>query len=195
MMNRTSPVRRHTRFPVRWAMVYGCEGFLSEGTVLDVTQIGWRLAGAMPVQPGMRLTLQLWPEGKPDRMRVEATVLWVKGCEFAVDRPELTADDQAWVTRFLDQNLSRSLMANATSRLFPEAVTTTPSEVSGSRADHVLTQLRGEILKRYADSMSGSPAEPTASQQKHEDTLRLLTGMQTRMALRRRMGWDSVMNN
>lgn len=106
MMNRTSPVRRHTRFPVQWPLVYGCDEFFGEGTVLDLTHLGWRIAGCMPVKPGMRLTLRIWPPDKPEQVRVEqANVLWVNGCEFAVDVPEMAPNDHLWVTQFLDRNL------------------------------------------------------------------------------------------
>lgn len=57
MTNRTSPMRRQSRFPVSWPVLYGGAEFLAEGTVLDLTRIGWRVAGAMPVVPGMPLTL------------------------------------------------------------------------------------------------------------------------------------------
>ena len=75
MMDRTSPVRKQTRFPVRWPLIYGSEEFMSAGTVLDITQTSWRVAGAMPVQPGMHLTIQLWPGTGIKIDVVEATVL------------------------------------------------------------------------------------------------------------------------
>jgi len=58
-MNRTSPVRRHSRYPVRWPVPYRSAEFLAEGTVVDLTRIGWRLAGSMPMRPGMHLELEL----------------------------------------------------------------------------------------------------------------------------------------
>jgi hypothetical protein len=53
-MSRTRLVRRSTRWPARWPMLYGNEEFVAKGTVLDVTDKGWRMAGPMPVYPGMR---------------------------------------------------------------------------------------------------------------------------------------------
>ncbi len=35
MKNRMSPMRRHSRFPVRWRVVYGTTKFVTEGTVID----------------------------------------------------------------------------------------------------------------------------------------------------------------
>lgn len=198
MMNRTSPVRKHTRFPVRWAVVYGCEGFLGEGTVLDVTRIGWRVAGVMPVQPGMRLTLQLWPEGKPDRMRVEATVLWVNGCEFALDKPKLTAGDHAWISEFLNQKLSLSLMPDATSHGSSEAEhgDRFKSEETGGRVERDLAQLREEIVIRCIDSIGlGTTPERTSLHHVQQDALRLVSRMRIRMAIRQRTGQDSAPNN
>jgi hypothetical protein len=48
-MSRTRPVRRSTRWPAHWPMLY-----VATGTVLGVTDKGWRMAGPMPVYPGMR---------------------------------------------------------------------------------------------------------------------------------------------
>jgi hypothetical protein len=118
MMDRTSPVRKHTRFPVRWPVLYGSEDFVSAGTVLDLTQTGWRMAGAMPVQPGMHLTLQLWPinEAVQNIQVTRATVLWVKGCEFAIEVPGLAQHDRNWIIRFLTQKLGLSWTSQTPSR-------------------------------------------------------------------------------
>ncbi len=45
MLKRGNPVGRHTRWPVRWSVAYGNQEFIADGTVLDVTYIGWRAAG------------------------------------------------------------------------------------------------------------------------------------------------------
>jgi hypothetical protein len=106
MMNRTHPVRRHTRWPARWPILYGNEEFVAKGAVLDVTAEGWRMAGPMPVHPGMRLNLWVWPSERPEGFHIqEATVLWVRGYEFALEVQNMNPIDQAWLTQFLDRAL------------------------------------------------------------------------------------------
>ncbi|NGZ95110.1 MAG: hypothetical protein CV089_03055 [Nitrospira sp. WS110] len=106
MKNRSNPVRRHSRFPVRWPMLYGSEELIAEGTVLDLTSLGWRLAGSMPVVPGMQLALQISvPERFTPLLIKRATVLWVKDHEFAIEAHEMASIDQAWVDEFLRQKL------------------------------------------------------------------------------------------
>jgi len=106
MTNRTNPVRRHSRFPVSWPVVYGNDALLAEGTVLDLTSRGWRVVGSMPVVPGMRLTLQVSiPERSAPLCVHRATVLWVKDHEFAIEAHEMAPIDQAWVAEFLQHKL------------------------------------------------------------------------------------------
>ncbi|MBK9306904.1 MAG: hypothetical protein IPM58_07425 [Nitrospira sp.] len=106
MKNRSNPVRRHSRFPVRWPMLYGSNELVAEGTVLDLTSLGWRLAGSMPVVPGMQLALQISiPERSTPLLIKRATVLWMKDYEFAIEAHEMAPIDQAWIDEFLRQKL------------------------------------------------------------------------------------------
>lgn len=104
MKNRSNPVRRYSRYPVRWPMLYGSDELVAEGTVLDLTSVGWRLAGSMPVVPGMQLALQISvPERSTPLVIKRATVLWVKDHEFAIEAYEMAPIDHAWVDDFLRQ--------------------------------------------------------------------------------------------
>jgi len=115
MQNRTNPMRRHSRFPVSWPVLYGNDGFVAEGTVLDLTALGWRLAGTMPVVPGMQLTLQVSLPDRSTRLCVHrATVLWGNDHEFAIETHEMAPIDQAWVTEFLRQKLGLMWMSQTT---------------------------------------------------------------------------------
>ena len=111
MTDRTNLMRRHNRFPVSWPALYRGDEVLAEGTVLDLTHTGWRIAGTMPVMPGMRLAIKLWVPDKPEPVRISAaTVLWVKNCEFAIEVQEMGPTDRKWVTEFLNQKLGLSWM-------------------------------------------------------------------------------------
>jgi PilZ domain len=112
-MNRTSSVRRHSRYPVRWPVIYRSAEFLAEGTVVDLSHIGWRVAGSMPVRPGMHLDLEVAVPQRSEPVRVErATVLWVNGCEFAIEVDHMEAADHTWVQQFLTQKLSLPWTSN-----------------------------------------------------------------------------------
>jgi hypothetical protein len=96
-------------------MRYGTATFLAEGTVLDLTARGWRVAGTMPVVPGMRLTVQVSVPERPTLLRVQrATVLWVKDHEFAIEVHDMEPMDQAWVTEFLQQKLGLRWLSRPT---------------------------------------------------------------------------------
>ena len=112
MKNRSNPVRRYSRFPVRWPMLYGSDELVAEGTVLDLTSLGWRLAGSMPVVPGMQLALQISiPERSTPLLIKRAIVLWVKDHEFAIEAHEMAPIDKAWVDEFLHQKLGLMWMS------------------------------------------------------------------------------------
>jgi len=161
MQNRKNSVRRHSRFPVSWTILYGNDAFLAEGTVLDLTALGWRIVGAMPVAPGMQLTLQVSVPERPTPLRVQrATVLWVKDHEFAIEAHELTPVDQAWVTEFLRHKLGLIWMSRTgdpgtslqASETPPSTTDLTPSCVPS--IEDVLQQ----FLPLQAESI-GSPLE------------------------------------
>jgi hypothetical protein len=87
-------------------MLYGNDELVAEGTVLDLTSLGWRLSGSMSVVPGMQLTLQVSIPERTTPLRIQrATVLWVKDHEFAIEAHEMTPVDHAWVDGFLRQKL------------------------------------------------------------------------------------------
>ena len=115
MTNRTNPVRRYSRFPVSWPVVYGNDALLAEGTVLDLTALGWRVVGSIPVVPGMQLTLQVSiPERSAPLCIHRATVLWVKDHEFAIEAQEMAPIDQSWVAEFLQHKLGLMWMSRTT---------------------------------------------------------------------------------
>jgi hypothetical protein len=109
-------MRRHSRRSVNWLMLYGNEEFVANGSVLNVdsTAIGWRAEGPMPVHPGMRLNLWVWPPDEPKGVHVEdATVLWVKGYEFGLKIQDLNPADHEWLTQFLDRGVALWLVPQA----------------------------------------------------------------------------------
>lgn len=200
MENRTGPIRKHSRFPVRWPVLYSGEDFVGEGTVLDITQTGWRLAGAMPVAPGMRLTLHLWPQGKRGPIRIQqATVLWVNGCEFALDVPELAAEDGAWLARFLDHRLGRWLIRDvqAQNPMSPPLVESTPASEEIVRKEHpAVDEVQAEIAGGIRRREDPANEEGTALRLLRQgEALRIVRGIQAWRALRIRGGTADISHN
>ncbi|CUS39203.1 PilZ domain-containing protein [Candidatus Nitrospira nitrificans] len=160
MANRTNPVRRHSRFPVSWPVVYGNEALLAEGTVLDLTSRGWRVAGSMPVTAGMQLTLQVSiPERSAPLYVHRATVLWVHDHEFAIEAHEMTSIDQAWVTEFLQHKLGLMWMSRAT-----DQETSLQARDKTSHAEIARPQppdpSEEDVLRRFLASETASTDQP-----------------------------------
>ncbi len=160
MTNRTNPVRRHSRFPVSWPVLYGNNALFAEGTVLDLTALGWRVVGSMPVIPGMQLTLQVSiPERSAPLCIRHATVLWVKDHEFAIEAHEMAPIDQAWVAEFLQHKLGLTWMSRTSDHA--------ASPQNGDKTPHGETVLSQhsvpsieDVLRRFLASETGSTDMP-----------------------------------
>ena len=169
MTNRTNPVRRHSRFPVSWPVVYGNDVLLAEGTVLDLTSWGWRVVGSMPVTPGMQLTLQVSiPERSAPLYVHRATVLWVKDHEFAIEAHEMAPIDQAWVAEFLRHKLGLMWMSRAA-----DHETSLQADNKASHGETSLPQLlvpsTEEVLHRFL-SIENTAGDKPAELQWHGDS-------------------------
>ena len=116
VMQEERSVKTDGMVPVCWAVSYASLGrrhFLSQGTILDVTASGCHVTGTMPVEVGMRLHLWGRPPAKPGPFDIRATVVWVKGHDFRLDFHSLGVDDQQWLTEFLAEAHSQSLLSRA----------------------------------------------------------------------------------
>jgi len=216
MTNRTNPVRRHSRFPVSWPVVYRNDALLAEGTVLDLTALGWRVVGSMPVVPGMQLTLQVSiPERSAPLCVHRATVLWVKDHEFAVEAHEMAPIDQAWVAEFLQHKLGLMWISRTADH--------EPSLQARDKTPHGETALPqppvpsiGDVLRRLLaieNTATDRPAElgwhgdselqeteahtfcDRQSEQILREARRILRGMVAMNAARDRTDRDPIANN
>lgn len=160
MMNRSNPVRRYSRFPVRWPMLYGSDDLVAEGTVLDLTSLGWRLAGSMPVVPGMQLTLHVSiPERSAPLHIQRATVLWVKDHEFAIEAHEMAPIDHAWVDEFLRQKLGlmwMSRIADQQSSVHPRDEMTHSETALPQSLVPSVEDLQRQLSALHTDSSDGA---------------------------------------
>jgi hypothetical protein len=216
MTNRTNPMRRHSRFPVSWPVVYGNDAILAEGTVLDLTSRGWRVVGSISMIPGMQLTLQVSvPERSAPLCIHRATVLWVKDHEFAIEAQEMAPIDQAWVTEFLRHKLGLMWMSRTADHepslqardKTPHGETALPQSPVPSVED-VLRRLlaientatdRPAELRWHGDSELQETAAHTfcgrPSEQVLREARRILRGMVAMNAARDRTDRDPIANN
>lgn len=160
MQNRKGLVRCSSRFPVSWPMRYGNATFLAEGTVLDLTARGWRVAGPMPVVPGLPLTLQVSVPERATLLRVQrATVLWVKDHEFAIEVQDLEPMDQAWVSEFLHHKLVLQWLSRTShSETSPPTLSPNTHRALPPRGIPSLEDIVQEVLALQTDS-THRPAE------------------------------------
>ena len=150
-------------------MVYGSEELVGEGTVLDLTSLGWRLAGSMPVVPDMQLALQISiPERSAPLQIKRATVLWVKDHEFAIEAHEMAPIDQAWVDEFLRQNLGLAWMSRTPGH---ETSIHSRGEGTDGKSSHSQTPVPSfEDLKQQLSAFHTSSMN-TATNTRREDDL------------------------
>lgn len=210
MTNRTSPVRHHSRFPVSWSALYGNDAFLAEGTILDLTARGWRVAGSVPVAPGMQLTLKVSIPAKSTPLCVHrATVLWVHDHEFAIEAHEMTPIDQAWVTEFLRQKLGLMWMSPPTDQeaarerndkaprsktILPQPPTPTLQDILQQlyESDTTLTDMP---CSHNDDCQEGETLCDRAPEKTLYEARRILRNIVAMKAIRERTGGDPVAKN
>ena len=93
----------HSPFATTWPVNYWNDELFGQGTVLNISPLGCRVAGTMTVTEGARLKLWMSPPHKEDQLCVEeARVLWVNNYEFGVEFRQLAAIDQRELATFLE---------------------------------------------------------------------------------------------
>jgi hypothetical protein len=216
MQNRTNPRRRQSHVPVSWPVLYGNGEFLAAGTVLNLTSLGWRVAGTMPVAPGMELTLQVSIPERPTPLSVyRATVLCVNGDEFSIETHEMAPSDHTWVTAFFRQQLGLTRMsrpADQESSLeareeIPHEKTSPPKPSLPSvedllhrihAIDHTATDLPGDAQRSSDASSQESQAYPIGNcvpEKLLHEAHRILLHMVTLNTARVRTGQSPIPNN
>ena len=94
-------IRAFQRFPVYCAVTYNAGPFQGQGTVWNLSCIGWRLSGDLPMRPGETVSLTVT---LPNEQRIEipeAMVRWSRGQEFAVETVAIEAHTQARLQHYV----------------------------------------------------------------------------------------------
>lgn len=110
--------RQSPRYKFQCAIEYRDGDFVAEGTVLDISQEGWRVKGRRPVRPGTTLSLHVFLPGHSTPLQVDrAVVRWSNGREFGAQLLVLNPEAAACLNNFFTNDLSRS---EATACRLPE---------------------------------------------------------------------------
>jgi hypothetical protein len=94
-------VRPYRRFPVQCLVSYCIGPFKGHGTIWNLSSIGWRVSGDLPMRPGETLSLTVT---LPNEQRIEipeAIVRWSRGDEFAVENVVLERHTHARLQHFV----------------------------------------------------------------------------------------------
>jgi hypothetical protein len=103
-------IRAYQRFPVECGTYYLGATFLGEGRVQNVSRMGWRIEGDVPVTSGILLTVSLrWP-GWPEPIRVDqAIVRWTQGRVFGIRIVTMTATEAARLNHVIATRIQQHL--------------------------------------------------------------------------------------
>jgi len=103
-MGLQNTLRNRPRFPIQWPTLYGTEDFIANGTVLDLSLVGCRLAGTMAPHHGIRLHLWVYPSQRERGIYVEeARVKWVSDEQFGIEFVRIRPQDLQWLIGYLDR--------------------------------------------------------------------------------------------
>ena len=94
--------RHHPRCVAIWPVTYWNDELFGQGTVLNISPLGCRVAGTMTVVDGMRLKLWISPSNEEPLSVEEARVRWVKDHEFGVEFRRLALIDHRELAAFLE---------------------------------------------------------------------------------------------
>lgn len=99
--------RYHPRVRVQWPTIFFTSQCCGHGTVVDVSPLAWRIQGSMPVHVGMQLAVMVWPQGFNNLAIEEATVLWARDQEFALEIYQVRAEDVPEMDRLQERTMGR----------------------------------------------------------------------------------------
>ncbi|MGH7181548.1 MAG: PilZ domain-containing protein, partial [Nitrospiraceae bacterium] len=94
-------IRSFQRFPVHCPVTYHAGPFQGQGTVWNLSCIGWRLSGDLPMRQGEMLSLTVTLPNEQGIEIPKAVVRWSRGQEFAVENIEIELPTQARLKHYV----------------------------------------------------------------------------------------------
>jgi hypothetical protein len=102
-------IRPFRRFPVQCTMTYNAGRFRGQCTIWNLSYIGWRFSGNLPMRSREMLSLTVTLPNEQRIEEPEAVVRWVRGQEFEVEnlaiKPHTRARLQHYVTRLVQEGV------------------------------------------------------------------------------------------
>lgn len=98
---------RHNRYHMCCPVEYRTQGGVVNGTLLDMSKQGWRVAGEQPVSKGTTMSLRVSLPGQSTALTIdEAIVRWTSGNEFGIELISLGQDAARSFSDYLTSQLS-----------------------------------------------------------------------------------------
>ncbi len=94
-------LRLFRRFPVHCAVTYNAGPFQGHGTIWNLSCMGWRLSGDLPMKPGETVSLTVTLPNEQFIEIPEAVVRWARGQEFAVEDVVIEPHTHARVRHYM----------------------------------------------------------------------------------------------
>ena len=95
-------VRYARRYPLQCPISFTGDQLVGEGTVLNVSLGGWKVASAQPVHPGSCFALKIALPDQHAPMKIElATVRWATGQEFGLESVHTDPQAKARLSRLI----------------------------------------------------------------------------------------------
>ena len=99
--------RYHPRVPVQWPVVIYTSQHFGHGTVMDVSALAWRIRGSLLVYTGQQVGVRVWPD-QASFLEIEAaTVLWVRGQEFAIEIDRVRQEHESSMVQLQDKTMAK----------------------------------------------------------------------------------------
>ncbi|MBK9307967.1 MAG: PilZ domain-containing protein [Nitrospira sp.] len=98
-------LRHHYRFPLFGPLMYEHANREGYGTVTDVSSIGWRVSGSLPLEPGdvcslkVRLSPMLWVSVAAGKVR------WVQGEEAGIETLVMNEESEARLNAYIFERI------------------------------------------------------------------------------------------
>lgn len=103
--------RTDHRIPVDFRLMYSAQDnedelIMGDGSVVDLSNKGFRIRGDMAVKAGLEMTLFLYlPDGRDPLFVLNARVAWSRGHEFGVEILKMNLREHNRLRYFLSSNM------------------------------------------------------------------------------------------
>jgi hypothetical protein len=99
-------IRPFRRFPVCFPVTYQAGDFQGEGTVWNISAMGWRFSGNLPLRSGEICSLTVTLPGCTKVYIAAAVVRWLRGEEYGVETLVMDEESQDNLDEYLAERIN-----------------------------------------------------------------------------------------